>query len=418
MQRNTARFVVRALLSIGAIGVATVAATFAVGTDPDTASVDVLTEVNEARPQLPPAARDRGLDVAPPPPLVEVMELESETVTFTVRTQGTVRPRTETVLSAEVAGAIVRISPRFIAGGVFEANAELMRIDPTNYEVAVEQAEALIAQRQIEFDGAERLQSQGYRAEAELASARAALATAKAELVRARRNLERTRISLPYAGMVRSKDADLGQYVNVGSRLGVAFSTDVAEVRLPLTDQDLAFIDVPDPVAAVAGDFNAGPAVTLAAEQAGRRVEWQGRIVRSEGVVDEATRVTYMVASVSDPYLRQPAVPDRKPLPMGTFVAAEIEGRTVADVIRVPRSALRGNGQLVVVNDESRLDIRDVDILRADAKYAYLVGGVAAGERVALTVIENPVNGMHVRTDTADAGDTDGTVAAGSSGSR
>ena len=120
-----------------------------------------------------------------------------------------------------------------------------MRIDPTNYEVAFRQAEALVKQRQIEYDGASKLRSQGYRAEAEHASAAAALASAEAELTRANRNLQRTYIRLPYAGIVRSKEADLGQFVNMGTPLGITFATDHAEVRLPLTDTDLAFIDLP-----------------------------------------------------------------------------------------------------------------------------------------------------------------------------
>jgi RND family efflux transporter MFP subunit len=295
---------------------------------------------------------------------------------------------------------------------LFEAGEELMRIDPTNYEVALKQAEALLAQRQIEFDGAERLRNQGYRAETEYASAAAALASANAELTRARRNLERTRINLPYAGMVRSKEADLGQYVTMGTRLGVVFSTDVAEVRLPLTDQDLAFLDLPDPAVIAAEGGATGLRAILSAEQRGRRQVWQAQIVRTEGVVDESTRVTYAVASVTDPYLRESASGERSPLPMGTFVAAEIEGRTVDKVISVPRFAVRGNGQVVVVNDEDRLEIRNVEILRADATNAYLSEGIEPGERISLTVIENPINGMRVRT-----ADTLGDRIAGSSGS-
>ncbi len=345
--------------------------------------------------------------------LVEVMPLVVETVNFTVTSQGTVRPRTETMLSAEVAGAIVSISPKFIPGGVFDGAEVLMRIDPTNYRVALEQAEALLAQRQIEYDGAAKLRSQGYRAEAEYASAAAALASAKAELVRARRNLERTEIRLPYAGMVRAKEADLGQYVTVGSRLGVTFATDSAEVRLPLTDQDLAFVELPEVAEIAASGEGTGPAVTLSAEQRGKMRQWRGRIVRTEGVVDEDTRVTYAVARIEDPYRLENGA--GLPLPMGTFVAASIDGTTVADVIRIPRTALRGNSQLVVVDENDRLQIRNVEILRADAKHAYVKSGVAAGERISLTVIENPINGMRVRTggEAADqrlaAGDGDDT---------
>ena len=355
-----------------------------------------------------------GLSRMKPPPekkepdsiasLVQVLPLQRETVRFSVDSQGTVRPRTETILSAEVAGAIVSISPKFIAGGMFEANEELLRIDPTNYEVAVEQADAVLEQRQIEYDGAAKLRNEGYRAESEYAAAKAALASAKAEVVRAQRNLDRTRIRLPYAGLVRAKEADLGQYVNIGSRLGVTFSTELAEIRLPLTDRDLAFLDLPDPAAGAADTAAVGPSVVLSARQRGEMVNWTGSIVRTEGVVDETTRVTFAVAAIDDPYLRQRAATDTQPLPMGTFVTAAIDGIEVADVIRIPRAALRGNGQLIVVNDENRIEIRDVDVLRTDAEFAYVRDGVSEGERISLTVIENPINGLLVRTEAIDAG--------------
>jgi RND family efflux transporter MFP subunit len=327
--------------------------------------------------------------------LVEVLELDETTVNFTVTSQGTVRPRTETVLSSEVAGSIVSVSPNFVAGGVFGKDEVLMRIDPANYEVALKQAEALAKQRQIEFDGAEKLRSQGYRAESEYASAAAALASANAELVRATRNLERTYIRLPYDGMVRAKEADLGQYVNVGSRLGVTFATDFAEVRLPLTEADMAFVDLPQPGQMTAADE--GPAATLTAMHRGRTSEWSARITRTEGVVDDRNRVSYAVARVDDPYALQSGNDDVSPLPMGTFVGALIEGTSVDEIIRVPREALRGNNQLMFVDDESRLRIRQVEVLRADAEYAYLSDGAAPGDRVILTAIESPVNGMRVR---------------------
>lgn len=330
--------------------------------------------------------------------LVEVAELEPVDARFPVRSQGTVRPRTETILSAEISGAVVEISPKFIAGGVFDADEVLLRIDPTNYEVAVTQAQALVRQRKIEYDGAKKLRTQGYRAESEYASAAAALATAEADLVRAKRNLERTYIRLPYAGMVRSKEADLGQFVNPGTRLGVTFATDYAEVRLPLTDRDLAFVDLPYASEITATAEARGPDAVLSAEQRGRLVEWQAKIVRSEGVVDENSRVTYAVAKVVDPYALRS---DHVPLPMGTFVTASIEGVAIDGLLRVPRHALHGSNQLLFVDDESTLRIRSVSIVRADADYAYIGGGAEPGERVILTAMESPINGMPVRT-TAD----------------
>ena len=270
-----------------------------------------------------------------------------------------------------------------------------MRIDPTNYAVAVDQAKALLVQRQIEFDGASKLRSQGYRAESELASAAAALATAKAEVVRAERNLERTYIRVPYEGMVKTKEADLGQFVNAGSRLGLVFATDFAEVRLPLTDQDLAFVDLPSAGEITESGVAAGPHVKLTAVQKGQIATWDAQIVRSEGIVDELSRVTYAVARVDDPYrLHQAGVS----LPIGTFVGASISGTTVANVIRVPRSTIRGANELIFVDDDNRLEIRPVELIRTDAEHGYIGGGAVAGERIVLSAMEAPSNGMLVRS--------------------
>jgi RND family efflux transporter MFP subunit len=328
--------------------------------------------------------------------LVEVIELEAMTANFSVRSQGTVRPRTETIISAEVSGTITSISPKFIAGGVFKENEVLMRIDPTNYTVTVDQARAFEKQRQIEYDGAAKLRQSGYRAEAELASAAAALASAKAEHTRAVRDLERTYIRLPYEGMVRAKEVDLGRFVNPGTRLGVVFATDYAEIRLPLTDLDLAVVDLPDPSEITESGGAPGPDVTLSAVQRGKLTEWNAQIVRSEGVVDEKSRVTYAVARVADPYRLHT---EGAVLPMGTFVGASISGSTLDGIVRAPRSALRGSDQLIFVDDESRLRIRSIQIARADANYVYVTEGAAAGDRIVVTALETPVNGMKVRTE-------------------
>ena len=332
-------------------------------------------------------------------PLVDVLVLESMTTNFSVRSQGTVKPRTETVLSAEVSGTIVSISPKFIAGGIFDAHEVLMRIDPTNYEVALEQAKALVEQRQIEFDGARKLKSQGYRAETEYASAVAALASAKAELVRAQRNLERTYIRLPYEGMVRSKDSDLGQFVSPGNRLGVTFATDFAEVRLPLTDRDLAFVTLPDAADIAASGSADGPDVVLSAVRKGKPTDWRAKIVRTEGVVDEKSRVTYAVARIADPYRLHL---DGPPLPMGTFVSAEIDGAEVADVFRVRNAAIRGADRLLFLAEDSTVRIRSVEIIRSDSEYAYF-RGPTDGERVITSALESPLDGMSVRTAAGNA---------------
>lgn len=332
-------------------------------------------------------------------PLVDVMELQPMRAAFRIASQGTVRPRTQTTLSSEVSGTIVEISSKWIAGGVFAAGEVLMRIDPTNYAVAVDQAEALVRQRQIEFDGAEKLLSQGYRAEAEHASAAAALASAKAELVRANRNLERTYIRLPYDGMVRSKEADLGQFVNPGTRLGVVFATDRAEIRLPLTDQDLRFLELPGAADISDTGSGQGPEVLLTATRRGQTRSWTAQVTRTEGVIDENSRVTYAVAAIDDPYR---LATDGEVLPMGTFVRASVSGVSLDGVFLIPRSALRGADELLFASADDKIEIRRVRVLRSEGEEAYVSDNVEPGDRLVLTAVESPVTGMSVRTRAAE----------------
>jgi len=173
------------------------------------------------------------------------------------------------------------------------------------------------------------------------------------------------------------------------------FATDYAEVRLPLTDRDLGFVDLPG-VADVSSTGSAdGPAVRLSAVQKGERTTWTANIVRSEGVVDEKSRVTYAVARIEDPYCRRTSC---NALPVGTFVSAAISGTSAKDVIQVPRAVIRGSDELLFVDDDNTLRIRKVDIVRSDSQYIYVGGGAVPGERISITALETPVNGMSVRT--------------------
>ncbi|MEL7297976.1 MAG: efflux RND transporter periplasmic adaptor subunit, partial [Pseudomonadota bacterium] len=280
-------------------------------------------------------------------PLVEVAPVSAGDVQFNVSSQGVVAPLTRTTLSAEVSGAVVDLSDAFLAGGRFGAGDVLMRIDPVNYEVAVERAEAALAQRQIEYDGSVRLNKQGYRSATELSSAKAALASARADLVRAKRDLERTVIRAPYEGLVESRATELGNFVNIGSQLGVIYATDVAEIRLAIPDPDLAFVELP--TAVESGD---GPAVTLSGSYRGALSEWDAQVVRTEGQVDQRTRMVWAVARVDDPYALSVTNEGRTELPVGTFVTAEISGVSMSNIVKIPRPLLRAGDQVIFVDGE------------------------------------------------------------------
>ncbi len=346
--------------------------------------------------------------------LVEVIEAQSSDGHFLVGAQGTARPRTETTIVSEVSGRIVNVSDSFAAGGFFRAGDVLAEIDPSDYEAALLQARAELASAEAQLAD-ERARSEQARKDWErmhgsarepgdlvlrlpqLAGAEAAVQAAEAAVMRAERNLERTRIRLPYDGLVRVRDIDLGQFVSSGTSLGRAFSVDVAEIRLPLSEQDLAFLDLPGP-GQYADHFTP---VTLTGSVGGQRGHWTGRVVRTEGVIDEGTRLSHAVIQVDDPYgllgQLRPA-----PLQMGTFVQAEVRGRSAEGLIELPRSALREGNKLYLADSEDRLEIREVQVIRATPHRVYLHNDIHEGDRVVTTAIPVPLPGMALQTRTAD----------------
>lgn len=350
--------------------------------------------------------------------LVDVISPEQSIGHFTVTTQGTVMPRTETSVAAEVSGRLISVAENFTAGGFFRAGQTLAEIDPSDYRAALLQAEAelasarsRLADEQARSEQARRDWQRLHGSDREpgelvlrlpqVAGAEAAVQAAEAGVLRARRNLERTRISLPFDGLVRARQANLGQFVNTGTPLAVVFAVDVAEIRLPLSQQDLAFLDLPAPGQP---DRSSPIPVTLTGQVAGRSFQWQGQIARTEGVVDQATRLVHAVAEIRDPYGLLES-PREMPLAMGTFVEAEIRGRTSAGLIQLPRDALRDGNNVYLANAEDELEIRSVEVLRTTPERAYVRNSLKPGDRVITTAIQAPIPGLPLQVRGANGSD-------------
>lgn len=346
-------------------------------------------------------------------PLVRTWQAVDERVQLSSITHGTVLPRTESELIPEVSGRIVSISPAMVSGGFFRKGDLLLEIDPLDYEVALEQANAGLASAKSELDNASKAhdrqldlaqrqstsQSQKDDALNRLHFAQASLREAKARLARAERDMARTRITAPFDGRVRSERVDIGQFVTRGSPVASLYATDIAEVRLPLHDEELAHLDLP-----LAGqDGGHEPIVILRAQFAGGLHTWEGRIVRSEGELDPENRMINVVAQVQSPYERSG---DKPPLAVGLFVEAEIIGHQVDNVFVLPRSALQANEQVYVIGKDNRLQFRDVDILRVVGEKVYITGGFSRGETICLSTLSNAVDGMPVRPSGDSAGNT------------
>jgi len=344
------------------------------------------------------------------PPLVRTATVSLEDRQMVVRSQGTVTPRTESQLVPEVSGRVTWVSDSFASGGFFERGEELVRIDAFDYEQALvaarseyarselrlaqEEAEARVAEREWEELGQGDGEPLTLRVP-QLADARSGVDAARAGIERAERNLSRTSLRAPYAGRIRQKSVDVGQFVVVGAPVATIYSVDAAEVRLPLPDDELAFVQLPLTYRG-GGAPSVSPPVVLSTLFAGERHEWTGRIVRTEGEIDPATRMVHAVARVENPYAPGDN-PNRPPLNAGMFVQAEIEGKTAEGVAVLPRPALRTGGQVWVIDRESRLRFRDVVVLRATESEVVIDEGLADGELVVLSPLDATTDGMAVR---------------------
>ena len=370
---------------------------------------------------------------APPPrlervsrePVVETVAAPPGPVRVVVRARGTVRPDREIDLVPEVGGRIVWISEDLEAGGFFSGGQVLARIDPEDYRLAVDQAEAEAARARYQLEVAraeavvaaeewERLRAGGGPEPSDLALhvpqvrlAEAALKAARARLREARLRLERTRLAAPFAGRVASTDLAPGQYVSPGRPVARLYGTERAEVPVPVPDEELAWIDVPGPAPpdqALAADAPAPerPRRTAASGQvllrgryAGREHTWRGRVVRAEGLIDPRSRMVNLVVEVDDPY--GPGSGAGAPLTAGLFVDVEIQGRPLSGVRTIPRRALRA-GDLVWLAEEGRLRLQPVEVVRLGREEALVRFDAAPGARVITSRLAGVTDGMAVRT--------------------
>jgi RND family efflux transporter MFP subunit len=344
-------------------------------------------------------------------PLVRVVVVEPGPVDLVLLAHGTVTPRTESELVAQVAGEVVWVSPALVRGGFFEAGAPLVRLDRRDYDAAVESARAGVARAESQYHRVRKAHERQARlaersavseariddAENELRDADAGLREARVRLDQAQRDLSRCELHAAYAGRVRDEDVDIGQFVARGQTLASLYATDYAEVRLPIQDRDLAYLDLPASYLGLPTEAgHESPEVTLRADFMGSEQVWQGRLVRTEGEIDPRSRTVTVVARVDDPYGRASQTP-KVPLGIGLFVEAEIRGLHLSDAVVLPRSALRKDGGVFVVDAENRLQVRSVKVLRAERERLVISAGLAKGERVCISPLRGAVPGMSVR---------------------
>lgn len=345
----------------------------------------------------------------PAPVQVDVIPADPAVRALSVVTQGTVRPLREIKLVSQVAGRVESTSASFAEGGFFSEGDTLLKVEDVDYHFAIARAESQVAQarqkvaeekgralqarrewRELGSDEANAL----FLRKPQLASAEAALSAAEADLAAARLDLVRTAIAAPFNGRISVKHVDLGQYVAPGTVIAEIYDTDVAQVRLPLTGSQVALLDLPLSYDNQSPQGDQGAPVTLRAQFANRSWEWQGRIVRTDASIDVDSRLVNAVAEIERPFAKEPGS-QRPPLSPGLFVNATITGRELSGVSLLPRSALRSDSSVMVVDSQQRARMRSVEVLRSTPRQVW-IQGLKTGERVIVSEFSQALAGMEV----------------------
>jgi RND family efflux transporter MFP subunit len=335
----------------------------------------------------------------------EVLEMKSVDYQVMIESQGSVRAHYVTTITPLVSGTVTVVHPCFEDGAFFEKDQVLAELEPDDFEAALAAAEARLARTEAALSQEQARAKQarlnwndiGYEEEPselvlrvpQLKEAEASVKAATADLDQAKRNLERTKIRAPFAGRVKVRHIGLGQAVGSSSALGEVFAADFAEIRLPITPSQLAFVTLP------AEDTDPSVPVTLTdASGAANEHSWDANIVRTEGTLDEATRELFVIARINDPFGR---LKKTTPLSIGQPLRARIKGVLLEDVYVVPRKALRGvNRVYMIEEDPPVLARKDITPYWSTATEIVVREGFFNGEKLSVSSLTYAVSGAKV----------------------
>jgi RND family efflux transporter MFP subunit len=339
--------------------------------------------------------------------VVDVIPVERQSYQVHLQSYGTVQPRTQTTLIAQVGGQIVSVNPNVRGGGFFEKGDILASIDARDYEADVQIAEAVLMDARQTLAEAEARSNQargdwerlGNEGEAsalvlrvpQLEAAKARIKAAESTLRKAQLELERTDIVAPFAGRILKKHADIGQVVSSNTPLAEIYATDYVEIRLPIRNRDLPFIDLPEIYRYEETAEHVG-GVKIRSELDGSAT-WDAQLVRTEGAIDEFARQLHVIAQINDPFSVHRE--GQTPIKIGQYVTAELRGKLIADVLVIPNSAIY-QGSYVYIVREDILQRRDVDIAWQNDQEAIIAAGLEHGDALVTTVLGQVTSGIRV----------------------
>lgn len=339
---------------------------------------------------------------------VQTRVLKAEPFTVTAESYGTIRPKIQSILTAQITGEVIYLNPNVRDGGFFGKGDVLIEIDPSDYEANLQIANAALLDaeqglaeaearaRQAEEDWG-RLGDNGEPPPLalrlpQLNAAQARLESAGAQLRKAELNLMRTRIVAPFDGRVLRKSIDIGQLASAGTPLVEVYATEAVEIRLPVRDRDLPYVLLPEPQAGPVGSAGNEFPVEIRSDLNGFAA-WRARLIRTESAIDAAARQLHVIAEITDPF--GPEYSHQAPLKILQYVTAGIPGKTIDEAIVIPNSAIY-QGSYVYVAADDLLQRRNVEIGWQDEEVSLIGSGLESGDELVLTLLGQVISGTPI----------------------
>ncbi|MFH1718234.1 MAG: efflux RND transporter periplasmic adaptor subunit [Planctomycetota bacterium] len=341
--------------------------------------------------------------------LVQVLPVYKENCTTTVRADGIVMPAQQVTLRPQVAGEIMEVSD-LVPGGIVQAGQKLMAIDERDYEILVRQRQYEVARTVKDLkveQGNQEIARQEYALlgevirdedrelvlrEPHLVSARAAQESAEAALEKAQLDLARCDIAAPFNAVIQDKHIDLGATVSLASNLVTLIGTDEAWVELKVPLDQLKWLTIPRQN----GDSGSTVKIYNTLAWGPERIR-TGRVLCLIGELETQGRLARLLTVVDDPFCLKRENSGLPQLLMGSYVRAEIQGRTLDSVFPIKSSHLRENDTVWIMDNEDQLEIRPVSIAFREPGRVYVAEGLTENEQLVVTDIAAPVASMPLR---------------------
>jgi RND family efflux transporter MFP subunit len=339
-------------------------------------------------------------------PLVTIQEMRSEAIAVEVLATGTVQAAQHVRLIPEVSGRVNWVDPRFVRGGRFQRGEVLARIDSADYRAQLIQGEGQVARARLglQLEEAQQATAEWSWAHSDderpdpgslalrepyVAAARADLASAEVGLEQAQRALDRTRLMAPYDLVVLEETLSEGQVIGPGQPVATLAGTETFRVSTWIPVSHLQFIAIPG----VQGEPTGSVVTATQRLGDGREVARVGHVVSMGGQLDSQTRAAEVLVDIADP---MDDAEGGLPLLVGAFVQMSISGTVLDDVVRVPRRAVVEGNKVWIVDENDKLDSREITVAWREIEHLLVNDGLRDGDRVVTSQIPTPSHGLPV----------------------